>query len=70
MTYFLTFILTVIFIYIFSLVSPFFNLIDFPDKRKLHKGSVPLVGGISIYLSILVFIFFTNINFSLLIIFL
>ena len=70
MTYLLTFTLTLIFIYISSLISPFFNLIDLPNSRKLHKGSVPLVGGISIYLSIFVFIFYTNINFSLMIIFL
>ena len=70
MTYLLTFILTFISIYISSLISPFFNLVDLPNSRKLHKGSVPLVGGISIYLSIFVFIFYTNINFSLLIIFL
>ena len=70
MIYFLTFILTLIFIYIFSLLSSFFNLVDLPNSRKLHKGSVPLVGGISIYLTIFVFIFYTNISFLLLIIFL
>jgi len=70
MIYFLTFILTLTFIYLSSLVSSFFNLIDLPNKRKLHKGSVPLVGGISIYLSILVMILYTNIDFYLLIIFL
>ena len=30
------------------------KIIDHPNKRKLHKGEIPLVGGISIYLSILV----------------
>ena len=35
---------------------PKINLVDKPNERKCHKGSVPLVGGISIYLSILLFL--------------
>lgn len=34
-------------------LSHFTGLLDRPDKRKAHTGSIPLVGGISIYLSVL-----------------
>ena len=41
-------------------ISIFFNLIDHPDKkRKLHKKSVPLTGGLYIFLNI-IFIFIFN----------
>ena len=33
-------------------LAPKLGLLDAPDHRKLHKGKVPLVGGISIYLSL------------------
>lgn len=33
------------------------SLLDKPNERKLHQGSVPLVGGLSICLSILYFIY-------------
>jgi len=36
---------------------PLVGLIDKPNERKLHQGSVPLVGGISICLSILYFLY-------------
>lgn len=29
------------------------NLVDRPNERKLHQGLVPLVGGISIYLTLM-----------------
>ena len=34
-----------------------FNLVDKPNARKTHEGTVPLVGGISIGLSIIYFLF-------------
>ena len=55
-------IITYIFIIIFSSLSHYLKLIDLPNNRKLHKGAVPLVGGISIYLSILVVLPFLNLN--------
>jgi UDP-GlcNAc:undecaprenyl-phosphate GlcNAc-1-phosphate transferase len=30
------------------------GLVDKPNTRKLHKGDIPLVGGLSIYLSVLI----------------
>ena len=68
MIYFITFILTLIFILIFSYLSPFFNLIDYPNTRKLHKGTVPLVGGIAIYCAIITILPFLNLDYQLLII--
>jgi len=68
MLYFLTIVITVLLIIIFSRLSKFLKLVDIPNDRKLHKGPVPLVGGISIYLTILFFIFFINIDFNILII--
>jgi UDP-GlcNAc:undecaprenyl-phosphate GlcNAc-1-phosphate transferase len=34
-------------------LSHFTGLLDRPDNRKAHIGSIPLIGGISIYLSVL-----------------
>jgi UDP-GlcNAc:undecaprenyl-phosphate GlcNAc-1-phosphate transferase len=34
-------------------LSHTFGLLDRPDRRKAHIGSIPLIGGISIYLSVL-----------------
>ena len=53
------------FLFFFSLVTTFtmrkvaqrINLVDKPDARKRHNGSIPLVGGISICISILYFLF-------------
>lgn len=53
------------FLFFFSLASLFLlrkaakaiGLVDKPNARKLHNGAVPLVGGISICLSLLYFLF-------------
>lgn len=53
-----------IFSFFFSLTSLFFlrkfakkiDLVDKPNARKLHNGTIPLVGGISICLSLLYFL--------------
>ncbi|EEY46454.1 UDP-N-acetylglucosamine--undecaprenyl-phosphate N-acetylglucosaminephosphotransferase [Vibrio mimicus] len=53
------------FLFFFSLASLFvlrkvankIGLIDKPNDRKLHQGSIPLVGGISICLSLVYFLF-------------
>ena len=68
MFYLSTFVLTSFFIIFFSFLSPHIKLLDTPNSRKLHKGPVPLVGGISIYLTILIILPFLDIDYSLLII--
>ena len=40
-----------------SNAANFFGLIDVPSKRKIHRGRVPLVGGIGIYLIIMLMAF-------------
>ncbi len=53
------------FLFFFSLATLFLmrkvakkiGLVDKPNERKLHNGAIPLVGGISICISILYFIF-------------
>lgn len=53
-----------VFIFFFSLTSLFFlrkvakkiNLVDKPNERKHHQGAIPLVGGISICLSVIYFL--------------
>ena len=58
--YFSFFILTFILIQFFKTLAPKMRLVDNPDKRKLHSGKIPLVGGIAIYLSFAISIFFFN----------
>ncbi|KOO16093.1 UDP-phosphate N-acetylglucosaminyl 1-phosphate transferase [Vibrio xuii] len=53
------------FLFFFSLVTTFtmrkvaqrIGLVDKPNARKLHNGAIPLVGGISICISLLYFLF-------------
>ncbi|WP_367987892.1 UDP-N-acetylglucosamine--undecaprenyl-phosphate N-acetylglucosaminephosphotransferase [Vibrio sp. NTOU-M3] len=53
------------FLFFFSLATIFFmrkfakniGLVDKPNERKLHNGAIPLVGGISICISLLYFLF-------------
>jgi len=35
-----------------------FNLVDYPTKRKKHTGNIPLVGGICVFLGLLILYFF------------
>lgn len=56
------------FAFIFSLFALFclrkfarhIGLVDKPNERKFHKGSVPLVGGLSICFSILYFLYYNS----------
>ncbi len=53
------------FIFVFSMTTLFalrkfaryIGLVDKPNERKFHKGTIPLVGGLSICLSILYFLY-------------
>ncbi|MEQ8689667.1 MAG: MraY family glycosyltransferase [Pseudomonadales bacterium] len=40
-----------------SRVAPRLDLVDSPDQRKMHEGDVPLVGGLAIYLTLLLGVF-------------
>ena len=39
-------------IYIFKYFAEYFNLIDTPNFRKKHKEPTPLIGGISIFITL------------------
>ncbi|WNC69548.1 UDP-N-acetylglucosamine--undecaprenyl-phosphate N-acetylglucosaminephosphotransferase [Thalassotalea nanhaiensis] len=64
MTYLLplitSFIFSIIAIMLLKPVAFHFQLVDRPNKRKLHNGSIPLIGGITIFfgvaLSLLIFV--------------
>ncbi|RLQ21188.1 hypothetical protein DWB85_13995 [Seongchinamella sediminis] len=43
---------TLVLIYLLARLAPKIGLVDEPDHRKTHRGSVPLVGGMAIYLSL------------------
>lgn len=47
------FLATLGLIVLLSRIAPRFQLVDAPNHRKIHEGDVPLVGGIAIYLCLL-----------------
>jgi UDP-GlcNAc:undecaprenyl-phosphate GlcNAc-1-phosphate transferase len=62
LSFFLSFITTVVSIILFTKLSIYINLLDKTDERKIHSGTIPLVGGIAIYLSIIFYAIFFDIN--------
>ena len=47
------FIFTLTAITVLARLAPAIGLVDTPDERKLHIGQVPLIGGIAIFLSLI-----------------
>ena len=41
-------------ILLFSKIAFRINLIDRPDSRKIHKQPIPVVGGIGIYITLII----------------
>ena len=58
-TSFLTSLISLIIIRPFAIK---FNLVDYPTERKNHVGNIPLIGGICIFLGLLVPYFFFLLN--------
>ncbi|MGU5630002.1 UDP-N-acetylglucosamine--undecaprenyl-phosphate N-acetylglucosaminephosphotransferase [Aeromonas caviae] len=58
MEYVLFFIMAFLFLFFLRKVAKRINLVDRPNERKLHQGAVPLVGGISIYLTLMLALWF------------
>ncbi|MEC6882319.1 UDP-N-acetylglucosamine--undecaprenyl-phosphate N-acetylglucosaminephosphotransferase [Photobacterium piscicola] len=52
--YVFVFITSFITLFILRKIAKKIGLVDKPNARKLHQGVVPLVGGISVYLSLLI----------------
>ncbi len=63
------FISQILCIYIFNYFAVKINLLDFPDKRKTHTGNIPLIGGISIYVPVLLSLIFIEAPIEILIIY-
>ena len=38
-------------------LAPSFGLVDTPNLRKQHEGNIPLVGGIAVFLSLILYFF-------------
>ncbi len=36
------------------------NIVDTPDKRKIHDGSIPLLGGVAVYVAFASAIIYNN----------
>ncbi|MDD1782437.1 UDP-N-acetylglucosamine--undecaprenyl-phosphate N-acetylglucosaminephosphotransferase [Enterovibrio sp. ZSDZ35] len=49
-----TFLLSFVLLFAFRKLAKKINLVDKPNERKHHKGAIPLIGGVSIYVSILI----------------
>jgi len=60
----------IFFLIFYNKLANRFGLIDIPTKRKIHRGNVPLIGGLSIYSTLILFFLFTDIIISHVIIFL
>ncbi|MCQ4054020.1 MULTISPECIES: UDP-N-acetylglucosamine--undecaprenyl-phosphate N-acetylglucosaminephosphotransferase [Aeromonas] len=53
MAYSFFFIIAFVVLFIFRKIAKKINLVDRPNERKLHQGVIPLVGGISIYVTLM-----------------
>ncbi len=54
----LSVILSVIFTLILRFIAKRLNIVDKPDKdRKIHKGAIPLLGGVAIFFSFFAMLF-------------
>ncbi len=56
------FVINIIFLYFFSFFGKNINLVDIPNERKTHKGEIPLVGGLSIYSTFILFFLLVDTN--------
>ncbi|MFV2960705.1 UDP-phosphate alpha-N-acetylglucosaminyl 1-phosphate transferase, partial [Citrobacter portucalensis] len=53
MEYLVFFLTALIMLFILRKVAKKINLVDRPNERKQHQGLIPLVGGISIYITLM-----------------
>ena len=54
MTYIFSSFTFLILIYFLKKTSNYLNLIDKPSERKIHRGNIPLIGGIAIYINLFI----------------
>ncbi len=62
LTILLAFGSTVLCIIVLKAIAPRLGLVDLPDARKAHKGAIPLVGGISIWLAFTICLLFVGLT--------
>ena len=60
MIYIFFFVFSLIIIFLSKFIAPFIKLVDVPNDRKIHRGSIPLVGGPAIILSLIISSYFFN----------
>lgn len=60
MNYIVFFIVAFIFLFLLRKIAKKINLVDKPNERKKHNGEIPLVGGISIYLTLMLALWFKS----------
>lgn len=58
MEYIVFFVVAFLSLFILRQIAKKINLLDRPNERKKHHGAVPLVGGISIYLTLMLALWF------------
>ena len=68
MIYFISAVTFLILLFLIKKFSKTLNLIDKPNFRKKHVGEIPLIGGIVIYLNILIFSIYFDISYHMTII--
>ena len=54
------FICSILSILFLSTIARKINLVDIPNERKIHTGKIPLIGGLAIYINLILFIFLKN----------
>lgn len=52
-----------ILIFFYDKFKNLIKILDYPNKRKLHKNPVPLLGGPLLFINLSIFIFLVNLNF-------
>ena len=65
MIYISSFLIFFLLIYFLKKTSNYLNLIDKPNERKIHRGNIPLIGGIAIYINLLIYSYFYELNYHL-----
>ena len=65
MTYISSFLIFFLLIYVLKKTSKYLNPIDKPSERKIHRGNIPLIGGIAIYINLLIYSYFYELNYHL-----
>ena len=63
MTYIFSFFTFLLLVYLLRETSNYLNLIDKPSGRKKHKGNIPLIGGIAIYINLFVYSYFYELSY-------